>query len=140
MARRKTVSPEELAEAEAKAAEDAALLEQLNEQKEQEEPENPSSPTIADRFVGMNELLRSERLRTRLSEATLTKNMELALNYHVWETQRAEARAQQGFDPRSFMDAVPSGDEPLDGPTPDEYIGEAIDNVTEVDFTPTSEE
>lgn len=105
---------------------DAALAETLGI----EQPETqPQGTTIADNFVQMNALIVSERTRTRLSEATLVKTLELTMNYHVWSTQREEARAQQAaqqsFDPAMYM------------PQADEEITEAEDdNTVRVNFTP----
>ena len=87
-------------------------------------PEPPQEPTIADRFVGMNDLIVRQRQTTRLSEATLAKTLELAFQYHAWQTQWDAQQAQrQGFDPSILMGNGEDGEE-LVGPT-GEYLGEA---------------
>lgn len=57
--------------------------------------QGPQKPTLADRFVGMNQIIVDQRVRTRLSEATLAKTLELALNYHVWQTQQEQLQGPQ---------------------------------------------
>lgn len=140
--------------AEEQAARDAALLEeamaaqQPNDEPEEEEftPTPDSESTLADRFVGINELITSERKRTRLSESTLTKNFEIALQYHAWDYQR---RAQEQSQMSQLAQMLGSrgegtnGDESLVGPEPHEIIGPADDdtpdNIVPVDFTPAEE-
>lgn len=105
---------------------DAALAEKLGIEEETQ------GNTMGDNFAQMNTLIQSERNRTRLSEATLVKTMELTMNYLVWTTQREEQQAQQAaqqsFDPAMYM------------PQADEEITEADDdNVIHVDFTPETE-
>jgi hypothetical protein len=130
--------------AEAAAAADAALLAALQER--DEEPVEPTEPTIADRFVGMARLVaeisgRLKKERTPLSEATLAKLMETALQYHAWDYQRRAQEAQRSpFEQFMTPDMPENGDagEPNEGPiVPDEYLGES--NVVPVDFTPAEE-
>lgn len=108
------------------------------------EPEAPPEPNIADRFVQMNALIVHQRTNTRLSEATLAKTLELAFQYHAWQTQWEAQQAQQrGFDPRTMM-GIDENSAELVGPT-GEYLGAteetpAEDNLVEVNFTPATEE
>ena len=150
MPRRRTVSPEELSTAEAQATADAAFLEELQtadaagEIPDAPTPEENSDPTIADRFVAMAHLVVEVRQRTRLSESSLIKTLELAMNYHIWSIQKAEQDAQraQQMNPQSYFGSE-DGNAPLVTPeTVDEYIGAdetPTENVVEVDFTPAEE-
>ena len=106
----------------AQAEADAILAAKLAEQANQPEDETtPPVANLADRFVAMNALIVHQRNTTRLAEATLVKNLELALNYHVWQTQRDEAAARE-FNPNTMFDS----DSPLVGPeTVNEYIQES---------------
>ncbi len=140
--------------AEEQAARDAALLEeamaaqQPTEENSEEEytPTADSESTLADRFVGINELIVNERKRTRLSESTLVKTFETALQYHAWDYQR---RAQEAAAHNPFAQMMGNGgggsgeDESLVGPEPHEIIGPADedtpDNIVPVDFTPAEE-
>lgn len=85
----------------------------------EETPPEPETrePNIADRFVSMNALIVNQRQTTRLNETTLAKTLELAVNYHIWQTMRDEQR-EPAFDPRTIM-----------GPDNGEVIGPAPDNV-----------
>lgn len=120
---------------------DAALAEKLGidpnpiqglDEKFAELDQEKTGTTIADNLAQMNNLIVAERRRTRLSETTIVKTMELTMNYHVWSTQRDEARAaqmqSQSFDPAMYL------------PQADEEISEADDNVIPVNFTPDTEE
>jgi hypothetical protein len=90
----------------------------------EEAPEIRPEPTLADRFVGINSLIVNERRRTRLSEATLVKSFEVALQFHAWQTQM-DAQQRQQFDPKMFgIDT----ENPID---PEEYVGPAIVAETE---------
>ena len=101
------------------------------------EPEQPpveTEPTIADRFVQMNELITHERKRTRLSEATLAKMMELAFQYHAWNVQwEAQQQQRQGFNPSVLMGNGEESEE-LVGPA-GEYLTEVADETTEKEAT-----
>jgi hypothetical protein len=88
-------------------------------------PEAPKAPTIADRYVSMATLVKEVRTMTHLNEGTLTKLMELALNYHVWSTQREDANPDQPW-------ITPTEAGPIE---PHEVITEATDN-TEEETTP----
>lgn len=143
------LSKDAKAAAEAQAAADAELLAKLQERDKDVPPAEPESaedtePTIADRFVGMANLLVQLRQSTRLGESTLSKLMEIALQYHAWDYQR---RAQEQASMNQFSkfmtppengDAGDAGDE-TPALIPDEYIGEANTNVVPVDFTPAEE-
>ena len=114
---------------------DAALAAALAAQ----QTEAQRAPTMADRFVQMNELVVRERVRTRLSESTLQKTLELAMNFHVWRTQKDEQEAQYAqVGNQPFPEYSEEGkEEGLVGPDPDETITEAKDdNIVLVDFTP----
>lgn len=121
-----SLTPEAIEAATAAAEADRALLEKLKQRDAVPEPE--PEPTIADRFVGMADLLVQVRQRTRLGEATLSKLMETALQYHAWDYGRRQQEANNPM--RQFMNQQGSGDgEELIGPPPDEVITEAPDNV-----------
>lgn len=136
--------------AEDRAAEDQALLDSLKDRDgetvapEPEEEQEPRELTIADRFVGMNELLASEkrRLVKQVSETTLIKTLELALNYHVWSTQRQDQLDAQAQQRNMFgnMGSEGSGDEGLVGPDIHEHLTSDDDNVIGVNFTPDTDE
>lgn len=139
MARRNRPAEDAIAAAEAQAAKDAELLAAVQERDANPEPQEPTNPTIADRFVAMNALVAKQRAETRLSEATLSKNLELALNYFVWETQREEQRAQQRqFDPAQYGFPTESGSEGTSEgegqPEPHEYLGTAEASTDETEF------
>lgn len=108
-------------------------------------PNEPTEPTIADRFVGMANLIVDVRTKTRLSEATLVKLMETALQYHAWDTARVAQESQNNFDPRTLMGNGDGSEEALVGPE-GEYLGETEtptdngDNTVHVDFTPKTTE
>ena len=130
------LSEDATAIAEAQAAKDAELLAKVQERdaNPESQPEPPKA-TIADGFVQMNRLIAKERAETRLSEATLTKTLELAMNFHVWETQRAEQKAAQSFDPAQYgFPASENGGEGTsegEGPEtiePHEFLGAAEDD------------
>ena len=124
-----SASPEEIAEA--RAAEDRALLEAM--QAQQEEPQERQAPTIADWFVGYTNLVERQRKDTRLGEATLVKILETDLQTHAFETQRRAQEEQDQF--RKMMTEVSGG-----GVEADEFIGPAEDdNVVPVDFSPAEE-
>lgn len=135
-------SPEEIAERHAAA--DRAMLEALQakraESTEEPEQEEEQVPTIADRFVGLSKLLVQVRQQTRLGEATLTKILETALQYHAWDYQR---RAQEQQNQLQQMFSQMSGgqgeSEELIGPEPNEVITASEDNIVPVDFTPAKE-
>lgn len=105
--------------AEAAAAEAASTEETTSEEAQEE-------PTLGGNFLGINDLIVSERRRTRLSETTLAKTLELTMNFHVWTTQRAEQAAARN----PLADYMSSGeisgdarDESLVGP---EVVQEVI--------------
>lgn len=135
--------------AEEQAAADAALLEKLQNRPQPEPaPEPVPEPTIADRFVGITNLIvtvqaRLKGARTPLSEATLLKAMEIALQYHAWDYQRQQ-QEQQRFDPSMFMGAEgeTGNEDGFVGPEPHERITGTDDSdnvVIPVNFTPESD-
>lgn len=102
------------------AAVDAAEAEANN-------PTTPPTPTLADRFVGMADLISGVRTRTRLSEATLAKTLEIALQYHAWQAQVDQQTAQNQFQQMLRNNGIggeedADADESLVGPTPNEII------------------
>jgi hypothetical protein len=135
------------------AESDAALAEALAARTEApEDPEPPLNresrePTIADRFVGIADLIVAVRTRTRLSEATLVKALEVSLQYHAWDVQRREQEAQRSFNPASLLGNNGDGNEGvLIGPADqtiegqDTEQGDAPDNVVPLNPTPDTTE
>lgn len=126
--RRKKPTPEELAER--AAADDRALLESLQAQKEAAQTEaEPPTPqhAINDVFVAMVAQIRDTKLqltrdRTPLSEPTLVKVMETALQFVAWDYQR---RLQEQRNPMEQFMAQQQGEGEFIGPEPDETISEA---------------
>lgn len=148
MTRKTKLDAEAEALAEAQAAKDAELLAALQardaEPEPEPEPEPQRDPTLADRFLGMVNLVSSaqaelKKQRRPLSEGTLTKILETALQYHAWDFQRRQAEAQNPF--AQFMSGAQeggeaSGGEGLLGPEPDEILS----GIVEEDTDTTSEE
>ena len=128
-------TPEALDAATAAAEADRKLLEKVQARDADRQPEPEPEPTIADRFVGMANLLVKVRQDTRLGEATLTKLMETALQYHAWDYGRRQQEAQNPMAQFMAQQRESGGEGELVGPEPDEFISEAPDNVVPLNAT-----
>lgn len=137
MPRKTKATPEQIA-AEAQAELDKKFLEQAAEEATPiEEALEPRDPTIADRFVQMGDLIVAMRQRTRLSESSLVKLLELSMNYHIYDENKRAQQAQQNFNPMDFFNPE-EGEKVTEAEGPEIIEGDS--NVIAVDFKQETEE